>query len=356
MTTIEKPTKKRNNYISYVKWFALITIVIVHLVHWSNIQIGPILKYIMEISSVWILLFMSMIWVVVIYAYWKYEDFKKPTKRLLQRALLLLAIYFAYNIIKYYLFPYFWFYDKQPFYWQFTERWTLDLMWILTLKSFTVPITVFVLIPILLIVSIWVLYINRLKYKKTIIWSLIIFLYILNYRTQVPSVNSLNFLYGINTSMLSINYWLLPYFIWVFIAMLWFEKIKYQALWIFSILTILFWLQNYYSWLSIFPRENIYPLKPYYITFSFLIVYVVIIIVQLIEKFKNKISFSFLAFLNFLWNHTFSLYIYHWIAIDLTIRFISDKSILITIPIFIIIYSFYYRQKIKDYYLEIKEI
>ncbi|MDD4151601.1 MAG: hypothetical protein PHR68_03225, partial [Candidatus Gracilibacteria bacterium] len=323
MTTIEKPKKKRNDYISYVKGFALITIVIVHLVHWSNIKVGPILKYIMEVSSVGILLFMSMIGVVVIYAYGKYEDFKKPTKRLLQRAFILLLIYFAYNIIKFYLFPYFGFYDKQPFYWQFTERGTLDLMGILTLKSFTVPITVFVLIPILLLISIGVLYINRLKYKKTIIGSLIIFFYILNYWTRVPTLSSLNFLYGINTSMLSINYWLLPYFIGVFIAMLGFEKIKYQALGVFSILTIIFGLQNYYSGYSIWPQENIYPLKPYYVTFSFLIVYIVIIIVQLIEKLKNKISFVFLAFLKFLGNHTFNLYVYHWIAIDLTIRFIN---------------------------------
>ncbi len=355
MTTTEKPKKKKNHYISYIKWIALIFIVIVHLVHRSNIQIWPILKYVMEVSSIWILLFMSMIWVVVIFAYGKYPDLKKPSKRLLQRALLLLGIYFLYNIVKLYLFP-LWLLAHQPFYWQFTEKWTLDLMWILTMKSFTVPITVFVLIPILLVVSIWVLHINKLKYKKSIISAIIAFLYILNYWTPASSLSSMNFLYGINTTMLSVNYWLLPYFVWVLLAMFWFEKIKWQALGIFTALTIWFGIQNYYSWLSTLPASNIYPMHPYYIAFSFLIVYIIIFKIQIIEKFRNHFTHSVLAFINFLGNHTFNLYIYHWIVIDLTIWFISDKAILLVVPTFITLYSIYHYKKIKDYYLEIKEI
>lgn len=353
--TTEKLKKKKNHYISYIKWFALIFIVLVHLVHRSNIQIWPILKYIMEVSSIWILLFMSMIWVVVIFAYWKYEDLKKPSKRLIQRALLLLAIYFAYNIVKLYLFP-FWLLDKQPFYWQFSEKWTLSLEWILTLKSFTVPITVFVLIPLLLLISIWVLYINKMKYKKTIISALIAFFYILNYWTPAYNTSSLNFLYGLNTTMLSINNWLLPYFVWVLLAMFWFEKIKWQALAIFWSLTLVFGLQNYFTWLSTLPASNIYPMFPYYIAFSFFIVYILIFLIQAIEKLKNHYSHSILAFINFLWNHTFNLYIYHWIVIDLTIWILFDKAIWFTVIPFFIFYSLYHYKKIKDYYLEIKEI
>ncbi|MDD5213381.1 MAG: hypothetical protein PHG82_03075 [Candidatus Gracilibacteria bacterium] len=355
MTITENPKKKKNHYISYIKGFALIFIVLVHLVHWSNIKYGNILHYFMEISSIGILLFMSMIGVVIIFAYGKYTDIKRPAKRLTQRALLLLGIYFLYNIVKYYLFP-LGLLAHQPFYWQFTERGTMDLISLLTLKSFTVPITVFVLIPILLIVSIGVLYINKMKYKKTIIGALIAFFYILNYWTPASSMNSLNFLYGINTSMLSINYWLLPYFVGVLVAMFGFEKIKYQALLIFGGLTAIFYFQNSLAGNSLNPSENIYPMKAYYVAFSFFVTYIIIFIIQAIESLKNHFSHSFLAFINFLGNHTFNLYIYHWIVIDLTIWFISDKAILIVVPAFIALYSIYHYKKIKDYYFEIREI
>jgi peptidoglycan/LPS O-acetylase OafA/YrhL len=95
---------------------------------------------------------------------------------------------------------------------------------------------------------------------------------------------------------------------------------------------------------------------PYYIAFSFFIVYILIFLIQAIEKLKNYFSHSFLAFINFLGNHTFNLYIYHWIVIDLTIWFISDKAILIVVPAFIALYSIYHYKKIKDYYFEIREI
>jgi peptidoglycan/LPS O-acetylase OafA/YrhL len=135
-----------------------------------------------------------------------------------------------------------------------------------------------------------------------------------------------------------------------------FEKIKWQALGIFSALTLIFGIQNYYSGLSTLPASNIYPMFPYYIAFSFLIVYIIIFKIQILEKFKNHFTHSVLAFINFLGNHTFNLYIYHWIVIDLTIWFINDKAILLVVPTFIAFYSIYHYKKIKDYYLEIKEI
>ncbi|EKE26526.1 MAG: hypothetical protein ACD_4C00252G0001, partial [uncultured bacterium (gcode 4)] len=119
---------KRNFYISYLKWLALFYMIIIHLLDWSNMQLWFTTSILKEVLHTSLIFFVTLTWANIIQAYGNYESLKKPIKKLYKRILILLWIYFAYNIIKYYTFDF----STSNFYQQFTDKKTFDMTWIFT--------------------------------------------------------------------------------------------------------------------------------------------------------------------------------------------------------------------------------
>ncbi|EKD66795.1 MAG: hypothetical protein ACD_49C00009G0020 [uncultured bacterium (gcode 4)] len=309
--------KKRNYYISYLKWIAMVFIVLTHLINRSNIKIisGSFFSYFNDLIKIWPLFFLVLSGSLIIIVYSKY-DLKISSLRLYKRSLLLLLVYYFFNILKFYTFDF----AKEPYYWQFIERNTFNLTWILTFQSYAVPIPILILFSIFLAITPLFLYIvKNFKYNKTIILGIIWFFLILNYGVNLPQNNFTNLLYWIDTKLFSFNLWIVPYLIWIFLWTLGFEKRKKEVLLFFLILSIFFWILHFLSGKTLLLEPNMYPLTLYYTSASFFIMFAFIYIFSFLEKIKSKLLASLLSFLRYIWDNSLWIYIVHWIIIDSTI-------------------------------------
>lgn len=348
-------SKKRNLYISYIKGWAILCVMLIHLIDWSNIELLEIQKLFKEILYPSVLLFIAMVGSVVYIAYHHYANLRKPTIRLITRGLQLIGIYYLYNIVKLFLFDF----SKEPFYRQFTERSSFSLYHILSLQSFSVPITIIFTIGIFLLISPLFLYIvKEMRYKKTILMLILMITFTINYLVVLPENVITDFLYSRGYVMFPPILWLVPYLIGFYIALIGFEKHAGKMFIIFLCLTgisLFIALNQHQTW---FVSSYMYPLQLYYITASFLFMSALLYLFRFLEKRKSQLIHYLLGCIRLLGDFTLSIYIYHWIVIDLTIwlLFPSFKLIWITVTVFLAVFIFVKRKVLKEYVEHQKQV
>jgi len=335
----------KNYYISYLKWIAIICIMLVHLINWSEMQINTFIYDLKDFFHIWTLFFVTLSWSLMIIAYGKYDNLIKPNKKLIKRAFMLFLIYMIYSIIKLYIYDF----SMEPFYKIFSDAGILNLWWIITFKTYVVPITILLLWCMFLFITPIILYINKkFYYKKEIILSLILILCYLNYFVIFPRNTFTEILYWENNIFYGFNLWLLPYLIWIYLWMIWFQEKRKELLVFFWTFTITMVIYQYYNNLPLLLDPYMYPLKPYFISACFFIMFIFVYFLIWIEKFKNIFIKYSLSILKILWDKTLFIYVTHWIVIDITLWISRPNTILIwiTVPLYLIGYLFYNKWKI----------
>lgn len=334
---------KRNYYVSYLKGLAILAIILIHLMDWSGIELTETQKYLKPWLYPSVLFFIALSGAVIFIAYGKYDNLLKITKKLLIRGLQLIGIYFLYNLVKLYIFNF----DTEPFYGQFSYWGKLNTASVLTLKSFTAPITIILTIGIFLILSPILMYIvKRCRFSKIIILSLIGLNLILIYVVKLPENILTNFLLSKNNVMFPLLLWSIPYLIGFYLAQIGLEKRRYS-------LFVFFWAM--YLIFGSMPIQKIpdfmYPLRLPYIFFSFAFMYFLIIILGWIKKLPFKFIRWLLGILNMLGDKTLSIYIIHWIIIDLSIWFLYPKFkyIWLSVAVYLLIQIYYKRKQIVEH-------
>ena len=338
---------KRNFYVSYLKGFAIISIMLIHLIDWSNRSLVDYQLYLRELLYPGVMFFIATAGSVIYLAYMKY-NWRISTRKLFRRGSELVGLYFLYNIVKLYIYNF----PSEPFYAGFTAANKLNLISLLELKSFTVPITIILTIGILLLVSPIFLWLARQKYPKLIFGGLIAALVVLNYLIPLPTNSLIDFLYAKNNVMFPLMLWLLPYLIGIYLAMIGLEKHKGKLLLLFSGLTISAALAPFGNSGTLKLTDNMYPLELYYVCFSFAFMYLLIYIFYFLEKLSQRFANFFLALFRLMGDSTLGIYLYHWLVIDLTLCLFFPKTVYIwlTVILFIAIYVGAKNKKLKEYY------
>lgn len=143
MDKLIKLKTKRNYYISYIKGWAIISIMLIHLIDWSNLVLSESGLYFKEFLYPSVLFFIATAGGVIYLAYFKY-DLWTASKKLFRRGGELIGIYFLYNIVKLYIFDF----SREPFYHKFIFSGEMNLTDILSLNSFAAPISIILTIGI----------------------------------------------------------------------------------------------------------------------------------------------------------------------------------------------------------------
>lgn len=336
----------KNYYISYLKWIAIILIMFVHLINWSDMPKYDILEIIKDFCHIWTLYFVSLSWSLIVIAYGKYDSLWRANKKLLKRAIMLFGIYMLYNLVKLQIFDF----GKETFFYdKFGKVWALNLTWIITFNSYSVPITILLLWCMFLFITPIILYINKkIKYRKEVILWIIILLTIVNYFILFPKNTLTEILYWENFIFYWFNLWLLPYLIWIYLWMIGFHEKRKEIFTFFWTLTAVFMIYQYINNMPLLLDPYMFPLKPYFISFCFFIMSIFIYIFMWIQKFNNIIVNYSLSILKFLWDKTLFTYVAHWIIIDITIWVCYPyKTIIwVTVPLYLMWYIFYNKNKI----------
>lgn len=327
--------RKYNSFIAYLKGWAIVSIIMIHLLDWSNTELTKAEQLWREPLNFGVMFFVALSGSVIYVAYNRYDDFKIYFKKLWFRAGELFLVYFVYNLIKLLVFDF----QKEPFYWQFSEKGTFNWQNILGLHSFSVPITILLTIGALLLFSPFLLWLTKkLKFSKLAVLFLIGLLFVINYSFVLPSNWLTDFLYSKNLVLFPILYWAIPFLIGFFLAMVGFEKHKGKCLLIFGALTI---GAYYFYYLTAWQFSYyMYPLRPYYVFAGFTFAYILIFLFSILEKIKLRGVEWFLHAIKLLGDHTLFIYVVHWIIIDLTIwwYYPNIKMIKFYVPIFLGLY------------------
>ncbi len=338
--------KKRNHFISYIKGWAIVSIIMIHLIDWSNIVLSNNEKLLKELLYPGVLFFIATVGSVVYIAYGHYEDWKKPARRLVVRGLQLLGVYFLYNLIKLVVYNF----DYQPFYWQFTEKHTFDSFNIIALQSFSVPIGILVTIAFLLIISplfLWVA--KKTEHPKMIIWGILLAVLTVNYIWVLPENLITNTLYSRNNVSFPFLLWLAPYLIGFLVALYGFEKHKLRFFILFGVLALAWGIHYWRLGQSWHNNDYMYPLRLYYVWFSFAFMYLLVWIFWLLEKVRGRALKYFLGAWRVLGDNTLFIYVAHWVVIDLTIWIWHPhyKAIWYTVPLFLVAFLIIKRKSIS---------
>lgn len=345
------PAKKVNFYISYIKGAALIGIVLIHLIDWSNMQLPFVARLIKESFYAGVLLFVLAAGSTIFIAYGERPSFAKSATRLFYRGAQLLFFYYLYSVIKLFIFNF----KTEPFYAQFINAGTLTVPNILMFRSFSVPITILIMFAFFLALSSLFLYINKKTFHpKRNIALFIAGLLVINYATSISSVNSpiIEFLYARGYVLFSLALWLAPFLIGFFLAQVGFEKHKKSLLITSGALTLAYGVSFYFQHKSLFPSNYEFPLSPYFMVFSLFIMSLALYAFYYLERMHRTWIKKSLAILRLLGDNSLYLYLYHWIVIDLTIwLFVPRVSLIwLTIPLFLTAYLFMQKKKLVEYY------
>lgn len=349
---VETPTKrKRNLYISYIKGAAMLGIVLVHLINWSNIPVSLLGRIAKETLHSSLFLFVLTTGSVIVIAYEHRTSLRKTSLRLLSRAGELLFLYYLYNVVKFFVFDF----STQPFYLQFIEKGAFTLQNILSFKSFAVPITILPTYSFLLALSPLALLAGRKlpRHKKTFFGAAIAILFAVNYLSPLPSSGWMvsDFLYANGYSIISVMLWLLPFLIGVFLAHAGFEKYRRVILTVGAISTSAAFAILFARGASLFPSDYQFPLGPYLIAFSLLMLSFLIYGFRALEASENPKTKKFLAAMRFIGDRTLRIYLIHWIIIDLTILLFPSHTWLIWLSVsaYLAIYLLMNRAKLAEY-------
>ncbi len=339
--------KKRNHFISYIKGYAIISVIFIHLIDWSNIAVSPAGNWWKELLFPGVFFFMSTAGSVVYIAYGQSETWTKPALKLLKRGAQLVATYYIYNLIKLFIYDF----SKEPFYLQYTEHGKMTLKNILTLQSFASPIGILLTIGILIMLSPLLLLITKkVKYPNLFITVGALVIAFLAYLFPTTGVIS-NTLYSRNNIMFPLAMWSMPFIAGYLIAAFGFEEKKKWWLAIFLPLSIIAYYYQTKNGLPIKPSGSMYPLKPYYMVVSLLFMTILFYKFYFLEKIPSAIVKNILALIRFWGDSTLSIYIGHWIVIDVMmwIFFPQYKLIWWAVPVALALYSIVKIKKVKEY-------
>ncbi len=347
--------KGRNLYISYIKGIAIIGIILIHLIDWSNISQTVIIRAFDDVLHSAVLLFVLVGGSVTFVAYER-KSVSQFFKRLLYRAGQLLFIYYLYSIVKLLVFNF----KTEPFYGQFIKIGTLTVPNILTFHSFSVPITVLITYPFLLAVSPVFLLISRKMHRpKLVIAASALGFFAINYWTAIPNTVSpiIDFLYANGYVLFPIVLWLVPFLVGFFLAQVGFEKQRARILLTGFVLTAFYGVKIILLHQSLAISDHEFPLSPYFISFGVFMLGFFLYFFGFVEKFRNKWVRGALAAGRLLGDRTLGIYIYHWVVIDLTIWIFYPYTSLIwiTVPAYLCLYLLVNKKKLIEYYLHQKE-
>jgi len=354
MQTIQPQPKKRNHYISYLKGIAIIFIILIHVIDWGDTPLAPWGRTLKQILYPGVVFFMATAGSVIYIAYSKYDDLKKPTKRLVFRGLQLIGIYYLYNIIKFFIFDY----SKEHFYGGYQEQGIFNLEGILTLKAFAVPIPILVTFGVFIILSpilLWI--VKKRKHSHLILLSLIFIVASINYAIELPVNAVTDFFYARGNSSFAMLLWLLPFLLGFYIAYLGFEKQKKNGLLFFVLISIpAIWYSSSKGY-SLSLEQSLHPLRLHAITLSFAFMYALMYVFEWMEKRTSTLIQYKLAVLRLLGDYTLWLYVVHWIVIDLTIWVVYPRTYLIwlSVPILLLIFFYSKRKTLQAYVAEYSE-
>jgi len=341
-----KVKTKRNFYFSYIKGWAIISIMLIHLLDWSGLILSKNSLYFKELLYPSVLFFIATAGGLVCLAYGKY-DLLTASKKLFRRGGELIAVYFLYNIIKLYVYDI----SAEPFYRQFTATGKMDLTDILMLHSFTAPISIILTIGFFLIISPLFLYLAKTKYSRATIAFLTAVILYFGFFTIMPENLLTDFLYAKNNIMFPPMLWLAPFLICFYLSMLGFEKHKGKLLLAFFSLAMILGILQFNNFSSVNLTGQMYPLKLFYIFSSFAFMYGLIYLFYFLEKLNRPAINFLLALVRLLGDSTLAIYIYHWIVIDLTlwIFYPREDLILFTVPLFLLIYLGLRKRRLLEY-------
>ncbi len=348
MPTEKAPKPKRNYYISYIKGFAIITLLTLHLLDWSNMVLTPHEKMWREFLFPSVLFFMSTLGSVVYIAYGHHEHLLAPTKRLLRRGFELIAIYFLYNLLKLRFYDF----QQEPFYYKFISQQKFGFMDILSLHAFSVPISIILTIGIFLLISPFFLWITKkTRYPRSILGGIFLVILIFNYTSVFSQSAIKDFLLAKNNITFSLLQWSIPYMMGFYLAMTGLEKQKGKAFFFFLILTLCAGGYQFLNDQSLYISEYMYPLKPYYVVASFCFLYILIFLFSFLEKINHAVVRYFLAVVRILGDYTLTLYIFHWIVVDLTLWIFAPETKLIwwSVSTFLILFLAWHHKKIREF-------
>ncbi len=338
----------RNNSISYIKGCAILGVILIHLIDWSEIQWSHGVESFKNFLYPFVMLFIATAGSLMVIASRKY-DMLTAAKRILKRGLEIFAVYFVYNISKLYIYDF----DKQPYYKGSFEDGSLSLANVLTLKIFTVPIPILLTIAVYIVLSPAILVVLRkIKFPKIFLLALVGILLILNYATTIPANPANALLYSDEYVLFPIALWLIPFLLGMYFGLLDLDRQLTRQILLWGFLTAV----SYAWWISSGhdtwqPGSAMYPLHPYYISFSFFFMFVLIAGFSQLEKYHHPVLNRVLSTLQMFGDNTLELYILHWLVIDLTswALFPNLVWLWLIMPLFFVFYSFLHRQKIDRY-------
>jgi len=339
--------KKRNHFISYLKGWAILSVLLIHLIDWSNIQLGTTGNWLKELLYPGVFFFMSTAGSVVYIAYIKSDTWSKPAVKLFKRGWQLIGVYYLYNFIKLFVYNF----SVEPFYDQFTNNGQMNWHNILFLKAFSSPISILLTIGVMIMLSPILLYISkRFKQANVLIFLIIITVASLDYLFKFSGSIS-NFLFARNNIMFPIALWSLPFLLGYLIASLGFEQKKGWLLVIFSPITAGFIFYLLKNNLSLEPSHYMYPLHPYYMSVSILYMSIFFYLFFFLEKINSRLVKIKLATLRFFGDFTLSIYIYQWLVIDLFLWVFYPKvlSIWVAVPLMLMVFTIIKNKKFKEY-------
>ncbi len=335
-----KKERKKQPYVSYLKGFAIVAVMMIHLIDWGALSGIKFFSLFKELLFPGVMFFVSMVGALVYFAY-KDADLKKSSLKLLKRGLQVIGVYYLYNIIKLFIFDF----SKQPYFINFngSDR-VHDLINVLSLKSADVPLSILFTLGMFMIISpLFLFIIKKTKYPKLIMLSILLVVIIINYFILLPSNFITNILYSNGYAFFPIMLWFVPYLLGILLSMIGFEKQK-KILFPFSLsLTLL--IGGFYCFsktLSYLPSYHMYPLDLYYVVYSTFFMYLLFYIFGFLENIQKNWSNKILNISKFLGENTLSIFIFHWVIIDITYWLFSPKEwmILITVPICVSLFVF----------------
>ena len=335
--------KKRNFDISYIKGFAILAIMLIHLLDWGDVAISPTGRLLKQILFIGVVFFMVTSGSVVWIAYGKSSDMVRSTKRLLRRGLELIAVYYIYNIVKFAVFDF----TKENFYGGYISRDIFNWSGILTLKSFAVPIPILVTIGIFICISpLFLFLLQRVKWGVLYVYALLAVVLFANYVLPLPQNFLTNFLYARGNILFAPLPWFTAFLLGLLLAYHGFDKKKKLFLRIFSLsIPFTFWYAQSKGF-SFFLDESLHPLQPHALGISFVFMFLLLYFFEAVEKYKQKkFVLFFLATFRLLGDFTLWLYIAHWIMIDVVLWIFAPKSYLVWVGMFFLLCTFFYSKR-----------
>ncbi|MFA5967290.1 MAG: acyltransferase family protein [Patescibacteria group bacterium] len=339
MKNQSKIKSNRNPYISYLRGLAILAIITIHLVDWSGAELSSFGKAGQEWLYLGLIFFVALAGSVVFIAYARNTNSPQVGWRLVGHGLKLIGIYYAYNLIKLWVFNF----DTEPFYWQFSEKGWLDLGHVLTLKSFTVPISILLTIGAYLIISpLFIYLVQRVKYSRITIAITLLLVVLLNYGVTWPHNMFTDFLWARSNIMFPLALWLIPYLAGFYLAMWGFEKYAgklFIGLAGLATLIYLVWQTGPSPWSF---NWHIYPLNLYAIVAGFAVMLGLVWLLKIIKLIKSSIVKWILGVLQVLGDASLFIYVAHWVVIDLTYWLLPCDHMLIwtTVPLAVIVWLF----------------